>query len=163
MNPFYALLPVVFGVADYITGRDFLAKLKLPGRSIWWVTPPLCLGLWLMDHRLAAVGIAWALWRSVLGWSSFGGALNPKTTSQGLGLFLRNLVSSIPVVLALVFGLHVFWLVGIAAMVAFCIWATALNFWLTSEATHGRDADPTVDALHGIGFGSMLVILGWLA
>lgn len=157
----YYLLPPLLALADFVTGRDYFAKLKLPGRSIWYVAPVVCLLLWPIDRRLVAVGLSWALWRSVLGWSSFGGAMDPRTWRQGLGLLVRNLVSSIPLALALHFALGWVWLWTIVGVVAFCIWADLLNLWLTSEADRGKDVDPTVDALHGFGLG-VLVLVGRL-
>lgn len=152
------LLPPLLALADFATGRDYFAKAKLPGRSIWYVAPAVCLLLWLIDGRLAIIGVSWALWRSVLGWSSFGGALDPRTWQQALGLFVRNLVSSIPLAAALHFALGWTWPWIAVGVVAFCIWADLLNLWLTSEADKGRDADPAVDALHGFGLGTLVLI-----
>lgn len=148
----------LFAGADWIAGRST----PLPGRSVWYATAGATIALALLWPPLAALGLAWGLYRGVLGWKSFGGNLDVHTPRQWLGLLARFVVSSVfPV--AVIWGLrdlsegHAWtWAGGepvVAAFAVCLILSTFPNVWLGYEVTKGRDVDPAVDALHGALFG----------
>jgi hypothetical protein len=140
---------------DWWTGRDLATRWGLPGRSIWYSGPVAAAATW--PHWW--VGASWALWRGVLGWSSFGGSLDPRTVRQVLGLAARNAVGVVPLALAAHFIGGRSWGVCAALCAVFVVLATEANLWLAIEAERGRDVDSAVDALHGLAFGLVCLCL----
>jgi hypothetical protein len=158
MNLLMAVLIIIlFGISDFVTGRDYFARAHLPGRSIWYVAPALATALYFTHPSLAWVGLAWGLWRGVLGWSSFGGRMDCRTASDAAKMLARDVAGMVFVIPALVYGAHAGLVASLASMAAFCVFATAVNVWFGFEASRGHDVDPPVDALHGLGFGLALV------
>jgi len=145
----------LFMAAEYVTGRGG-ALFKAPGRSIWYVGPALALALWFVPYHglpLWSLGVAWALWRGVLGWSSFGGSEDPTTARQLEGEGLRDLVAYLFLLLPLpLFPLALRIPLAIGAFVfTFCHLALALA--QGDEAEEGRDITPGVDLARGAVFG----------
>lgn len=154
---------VLFGAANFATGRSM--KPWWPTRSVYLTAPIvmaiLALAAWL-NHadpiRWASVGLGWACWRSVLGWSSFGGSMNPTSLQSALRELLRNAVSSIFPLAAFIYA-GVQWPPAAFAMGMFAIFTTAIAVWYGAESLKGHDVDPEVDALDGVGFGMAFAAL----
>lgn len=151
-------LTLLFGAADFVTGRDYFSRLKIPGRSVWYVTPALCGLLALVQPHIPwvwTVGLAWGLWRGTLGWSTFGGRMDVRTYEDGLKMYARDTISVIPTLVALYF---VHWAPGgqLAIWCMFVTFATLVNAWFGWSAAHGQEVDPAVDFLHGAGYGLAL-------
>lgn len=160
---FDLLVLIGFTLADYSTGRSL---------KPWWGTRSIYLtgpvwAFWiamaaLVLHRNAigwsAVVAGWALWRSLFGWSTFGGSMDVQTLKQLFAELARNVLSSVFPAVALVFGLHIHWEVAVVAMFGFAVLATSAACWYGWEVEHGHDVGPEVDAIHGMIFGALAVI-----
>jgi hypothetical protein len=154
---FFAGMAALFCAADFITGRSL--KPWWPTKSIYLTAPVVVIVLVIaatLAHKpvlpWAGLGVGWACWRSILGWSSFGGSMDPQTTSQILRELARNVVSSFFPMAALSF-MGVSPAVAIVSMLVFAMLATVVAIWFGVENRKGHDVDPEVDALHGWLFG----------
>ena len=144
--------------ADYITGRDYFSKAHIPGRSIWYVAPVLAFALYFLQPSLAAVALGWACWRSVLGWGTFGGRMDPRSLRDGALLLLRHAVSMVFVVPVLIFLCHVPIALTLTTMGLFCIAAVLTAYVVTLGAIHNQDVVPDVEFVRGGLFGVFLAI-----
>ena len=152
-------MPPLFCAANFVTGRDYFKRMRLPGRSIWYVTPLLACAVACVSPPLWPLAFAWAAWRGVLGWSSFGGAMNPTTIAQAAGLAERNALMLPFTTLALWACGHV--PLGLAVGMTLLFWvlaemvSLAYGYWTDHFA---GDVDPEVDALHGLLYGGMVLL-----
>lgn len=153
----------LFGVADYFTGRDW-KHLGWPLRSIYAVCPILmaALAAWGMmfsSWHLMWVGLGWGCYRSVLGWSSFGGSMDIQNRKQLIGELERNLLSVAFPILTLIlihrspYGVipAMFLFAAVATMIA-----VAYGYYVREEKI---DIGPQTDIARGIAFGLILGVI----
>jgi len=156
------LLPAIFAAAEYVTGRDFFARARLPGRSIWYVGPVATALLWTLSGPatpLWPLGISWALWRGILGWSTLGGSEDPLTTAQVLGLTLRDIAAFAFLLLPIRFWPDVYWTLVVLAATAFTLCHIALAMFQGDAAREGKDITPQIDVARGLAFGFVYAII----
>lgn len=161
------VMSVIFTPADYLTGRDW-KRWGWPTRSIYATGPAVMALLVLWSHfglrtpgrdlQWAALGLGWACWRCLFGWSMFGGSMDPQTPAQTWRELARNAVSAIFPFAALLW-LGVRWGLAAGDIAAFVVFATTVAYWFGLEARMGHNVDPTVDALHGLGFALIVSIV----
>jgi hypothetical protein len=151
-----ALLTTAYWVTDYWTGRDWFSKHGIDGRSIYYTGPMLMALTGLVWPPLAWLGLGWSLWRSVFGWSSFGGRIDPQNLKDCLHLFFRDMVSMVFVIPALVYACGVSLTVAMSTMTAFCVVAVLIAYFVVTggeKQTPPVDAVPASEAYRGWAFG----------
>lgn len=158
----FSLLVTAYWIADYWTGRSWFNQRGIDGRSIYYTGPMLMALTGMVWEPLAWLGLGWSLWRSVFGWSSFGGRIDPQNFKDCLHLFFRDMVSMVFVIPALVYACGVSMVRAVESMTAFCVVAVAISYFVVTggqKQTPPVDAVPAAEAYRGWFFG----LFAWLA
>ena len=144
-----------------------LAAAALNARAVAWSTVALAVILAVAGSfthygpALAILALGFAAWRWT-GWTTFGGAIDPKTDSQRLGLFERHMLA-IPAFVLPVLVLRPGQLLPIAfallLLCAFAFVATLLGVVLEAAERRGVDVNSTVEIIRGALLGAVLAVV----
>ena len=176
-----AAFVALFAVADRLAGGDYIHNLQtiveadaktwrcprwvsalaveiVNARSTFWASVALAALLAVVgafSHfgpRLALLALSFAAWRWE-GWAVFGGAIDPKTNTQRLGLFERHLLVYPAFLPALIWLGHAHWfrtsVVSFVLLGVFTIWATILGAVLAAEEGRMPNLNASVEAARG--------------
>jgi hypothetical protein len=185
-----AAFAVLFACADRLAGGDYIhdlqsivaadaARWKTPkwisvllveiafARSTFWAAVALAATFGLVGPvtpfgpKLALLAAGFAAWRWE-GWTVFGGAIDPKTQMQRLGLFERHLLA-VPAFLPFLIWIDASHRVaailgGVIFMTLFAVFATFLGAVLAAEEAHWAKANVYIEAIRGAGLGGLVYV-----
>lgn len=163
-----ATLSVAYAAADRFSGGGLgWEKLKhdgggfLRGRPIYYAIPLLAGVTYLADPHNTWLWLgllAWALWR-LPGWKLFGGRMDPKTTSELAGTYVRHSVVFLALVATLAVNGKMSILDGTGIAIVYPMVATGLGVYLRWFKDHdGHDVNWVVEVARGTVFGTILAL-----
>lgn len=171
----YALLIPIFGIlyslADRFSGGGLgWERLKhdgggfLHGRPLYYaflgLLIPSVAANYLIPHgELFLYGLsAWAVWRSP-GWHFLGGTLNPKTTKELFGTFLRHFVFVMPVYIWLMADTNIVWWAPVITMGVWAATSATIAYIASCSQEDDVDLNNVVELTRGAVYGVFLGLL----